>query len=116
MGGNVNNIFTPGFPGKIICQYNRHRLADSIINQALRTHPLVIIENCVYHNAFYEAPVILNDRSETSRPGLKLAHLGHMEMQIRNESNYSDNLLSGNNKYFSPINGIIQILGSVLAP
>ncbi|HEX3036851.1 MAG TPA: MEDS domain-containing protein [Thermodesulfobacteriota bacterium] len=62
----INTIFTPGFPGKIICQYNCHRLPASVINQAFRTHPLAVIENCVCHNAFYEDPHILNDKSETS--------------------------------------------------
>jgi len=107
----LNTIFMPGFPGKIICQYNRYRLPASVINQALRTHPLAIIENCVYHNAFYEDPLVLNDKSETSRSEwmisqLKGAHLGNISTQIKSESNNIYDLVSNNRT-----NNTIQILG-----
>lgn len=71
----INTIFTPGFPGKIICQYNRHRLPASVTNQALRTHPFAIIENCLCQNAFYEDPLILNDKSEDSRSKWMMSQL-----------------------------------------
>lgn len=59
----INTIFTPGFPGRIICQYSRHKLPASVINQAFRTHPHVIIDNSLCPNSFYEAPIIVDDRS-----------------------------------------------------
>jgi signal transduction histidine kinase/ActR/RegA family two-component response regulator len=57
----LNNIFYPGFPGKIVCQYNRSRLAPEVIFASLRTHPLAVFGDEVYANIFYEAPLILDD-------------------------------------------------------
>ncbi|MGH7766440.1 MAG: MEDS domain-containing protein [Candidatus Binatia bacterium] len=56
----LNNIFYPGFPGKIVCQYNRSRLSPEVIFASLRTHPLAVFGNEVYANLFYEAPLILD--------------------------------------------------------
>jgi signal transduction histidine kinase/ActR/RegA family two-component response regulator len=56
----LNNIFYPGFPGKIVCQYNRSRLSPEVIFASLRTHPLAVFGDEVYANLFYEAPLILD--------------------------------------------------------
>jgi two-component system cell cycle sensor histidine kinase/response regulator CckA len=56
----LNNIFYPGFPGRITCQYNRSRLSPDVMLAALHTHPLAIIGDHVYPNWFYEAPLILD--------------------------------------------------------
>lgn len=50
----LNTIFTPEFPGKIICQYNRDKLPEPVISQAFRTHPHVIVDNCLCKNDYYE--------------------------------------------------------------
>jgi signal transduction histidine kinase/CheY-like chemotaxis protein len=56
----LNNIFYPGFPGRITCQYNRTRLSPDVMLAALHTHPLAILGDDVYPNWFYEAPLILD--------------------------------------------------------
>jgi signal transduction histidine kinase/CheY-like chemotaxis protein len=58
----LNNIFYPGFPGKIVCQYNRSRLSPEVIFASLRTHPLAVFGDEVYSNIFYEAPLILDGK------------------------------------------------------
>ena len=81
----INTIFTPGLPGKIICQYNRHRLPASVINQAFRTHPFAVIENGVCRNAFYEEPHILDDRSETSKSEWMISQLKKIHLEEKAE-------------------------------
>jgi PAS domain S-box-containing protein len=56
----INTIFVPDFPGRILCQYNRSRLAPDVMLAALHTHPLAILGEEVYPNSFYQAPLILN--------------------------------------------------------
>ncbi len=116
----INTIFPRGFPGKMICQYNRHRLPASVINQAFRTHPLAILENYVCHNAFYEEPNILNDKSETFRSEwiihqLKEAYLRFIKMQNENEVNYLSDLVSKNKSSLSSTTNIIKVLGKKYA-
>jgi PAS domain-containing protein len=57
----LNNIFVPGFRGRITCQYNRSRLSPEALVAGLRTHPLAILADEVFPNWFYEAPLILDD-------------------------------------------------------
>jgi PAS domain S-box-containing protein len=56
----INTIFVPGFPGRIVCQYNRSRLAPEVMVAALHTHPLAILGDYVCPNVFYQAPLILS--------------------------------------------------------
>src|SRR5262245_893815 len=62
----INNIFVPGFSGRIACQYNRSRLSPETILAALHTHPLAILGDHVYPNWFYEAPLILGGKANSS--------------------------------------------------
>ncbi len=55
----INTIFVPGFPGRIICQYNRSRLAPDALLAGLHTHPLAILGDEICPNPFYQAPLIL---------------------------------------------------------
>lgn len=55
----INTIFCPGFPGRIICQYNREKLSPEAVLGALHTHPRAIIRDKVCQNYYYEAPLIL---------------------------------------------------------
>jgi PAS domain S-box-containing protein len=57
----INTIFTPDFPGRIICQYNQTRLAPDVLIAGLYTHPTAILGDEVCPNPFYQAPLILND-------------------------------------------------------
>jgi PAS domain S-box-containing protein len=57
----LNTIFTPDFPGQILCQYNRHRMDPQVVLAALHTHPLFLLGDEVYPNLFYEAPLILQE-------------------------------------------------------
>jgi PAS domain S-box-containing protein len=56
----INTIFVPACPGRIVCQYNRSRLAPEVMLAALHTHPLAILGEQVCPNPFYQAPLILN--------------------------------------------------------
>ncbi len=56
----INTVFAPGFPGRIVCQYNRSRLPPEVMLPALYTHPLAIIGDQVFPNFFYRAPLILD--------------------------------------------------------
>jgi PAS domain S-box-containing protein len=56
----INTIFVPGFPGRILCQYNRSRLSPEVMLAALHTHPLAILGDHVCPNVFYQAPLILS--------------------------------------------------------
>jgi hypothetical protein len=48
----INTIFVPGFPGRIICQYNQSRLAPEVLLAGLHTHPLAILGDQVCPNPF----------------------------------------------------------------
>jgi PAS domain S-box-containing protein len=62
----INTLFVPGVPGRIVCQYSRHRLSTSAIQAGLSTHPIAILDD-LCANLFYEAPLILEAKSETER-------------------------------------------------
>jgi two-component system, LuxR family, sensor kinase FixL len=62
----INTLFVPGVPGRIVCQYSRHRLSALAIQAGLSTHPIAILDD-LCANFFYEAPVILDGKSETER-------------------------------------------------
>lgn len=59
----INTIFTPETTGRIICQYNRSRIAPEALLAALHTHPLAILGDQVYPNLFYRAPLILSEEN-----------------------------------------------------
>src|SRR5881394_2587752 len=56
----LNNLFTPAFPGRMICQYNRSRLGPQVLLAGLHTHPQTVFGEEVCANPFYEAPLILD--------------------------------------------------------
>ena len=43
-----------GAPVRIICQYNRSRLSDEMIETSLLTHPIAVLDKQVCPNAFYQ--------------------------------------------------------------
>jgi signal transduction histidine kinase len=55
----INTIFTPDVPARIICQYNRSRLAPAALHAALSSHPLAVVGSETYANPFYDAPLVL---------------------------------------------------------
>jgi PAS domain S-box-containing protein len=62
----INTLFVPGVPGRIVCQYSRDRLSASAIQAGLSTHPIAILDD-LCANFFYEAPAILENKSETEK-------------------------------------------------
>jgi len=71
----INRIFVPGFPGRIVCQYNRARIPAAVVETSLSTHPLVILGPQVSPNPFYEAQLILDGPSERGKLDLMLSAL-----------------------------------------
>ncbi|MEX0686803.1 MAG: MEDS domain-containing protein [Balneolales bacterium] len=51
----IDTIFTPDIPAKMICQYNRSLLNESVVKQAFKTHSHAIIGDCLCANKFHEA-------------------------------------------------------------
>ena len=72
---SINTIFFPGFAGRIVCQYNRSRLAPEVMLVAFHTHPLAILGTHVYPNWFYEAPLILDGKSPAAKVDLMISVL-----------------------------------------
>jgi PAS domain S-box-containing protein len=68
----LNTLFSPGFPGRIICQYNRSRLGPRAMLAALHTHPRVILGDHVHPNLFYEAPLILDGNGNADATAVKV--------------------------------------------
>jgi PAS domain S-box-containing protein len=88
----INTIFVPGVPGRIVCQYSRSRLSAAIIEAGLQTHPLAILDD-LCANLFYEAPLILEKKSETEKLDWMISQLKkarrsekEIEKEIRQES------------------------------
>jgi PAS domain S-box-containing protein len=63
----LNNLFTAGRRARIACQYNRSRLSPDVLVAALRTHPVAVLGSHVYPNWFYEAPLVLSEKSSAAR-------------------------------------------------
>lgn len=70
----INTLFETAFPARIICQYNRSRLSPEALVAALHTHPKVIVNDCLYENFFYQAPLLLES---WAHDGDGQAHLNH---------------------------------------
>jgi signal transduction histidine kinase len=66
--GALNSIFVPGFPGRIICQYNWSHFSPETMLAALRTHPRAVLDDHIYPNWFYEAPSSLNGKRNSNGP------------------------------------------------
>src|SRR5439155_23494064 len=65
----INTIFVPGFTGRILCQYNRSRLAPEAALAALHTHPIAILGEDVRANVFYQAPLMLRANGHARHNG-----------------------------------------------
>jgi PAS domain S-box-containing protein len=68
----LNTLFSPGFPGRVICQYNRSRLDAAAMLAALHTHPRIILGDHVHPNLFYEAPLILDGKDTAGSTAAKV--------------------------------------------
>jgi signal transduction histidine kinase len=53
-------------PARIICQYSRSRLPAATLRAALSTHKTVIFGADLHPNPYFEAPLVLNGRSEAA--------------------------------------------------
>ncbi|HEX5019527.1 MAG TPA: PAS domain S-box protein [Candidatus Binatia bacterium] len=63
----VNKLFAAGRRARIACQYNRSRLSSDVLVAAFRTHPVAVLGSHVYPNWFYEAPLVLSEKSSAAR-------------------------------------------------
>jgi hypothetical protein len=63
----INELFTPDVPASIVCQYSRRRLSPAAVRAGLATHPTAILGSKVTQNPYYEAPLILQQRSEAEQ-------------------------------------------------
>ena len=52
----LNRDFFPYYPCLAICQYNREQFDPKTIRNVIMTHPLMVRENCIYHNPYYITP------------------------------------------------------------
>lgn len=86
----INKIFVPGFPGRIICQYSRHRLSPAVVETSLNTHPLAIIGQTVYPNLFYEAPLILDGRSEADKLDWIISQLKNARLEEKKRAGHQE--------------------------
>jgi len=71
---SINTLFSPAFPARIICQYNRQRLSPALLLAALHTHPVAIVGQEVYPNVFYKAPLLLNGNGHAAGNGHEHGH------------------------------------------
>jgi signal transduction histidine kinase/CheY-like chemotaxis protein len=55
----VNTLLTSPFPCRIICPYKRSRLRASVVLAGLHTHPLVIVDDELCQNVFFQGELIL---------------------------------------------------------
>lgn len=86
----INKIFVPGFPGRIVCQYSRHRLSPAVVESSLSTHPLAIIGQTVYPNLFYEAPLILDGRSEADKLDWMISQLKNARLEEKKRAGHQE--------------------------
>ena len=63
----LNNLLAAGRHARIACQYNRSRLSSDVLVAAFRTHPVAVLGSHVYPNWFYEAPLVLSEKSSAAR-------------------------------------------------
>lgn len=128
----INRIFLPGFPGKIVCQYNRSRLSAEAMLAALHTHPLAILEKDVCPNVFYEAPLILNkggratttDRVDWMVAQLRRARIAELEREHQARRRRTDTelalqyavnkVLLDSSTYLHAAAGLLKVIGEHL--
>lgn len=55
----VNTLLTTDFPCRVICPYNRSRLQPAVVLAGLHTHPLVIVDDELCQNVFFQGSLIL---------------------------------------------------------
>lgn len=73
----LNTLSDPGFPSRVICQYNRSRLNPDALMAALHTHPRAIINQTVCSNPFFEGPLILNGDAHDHPHAASDVHAGN---------------------------------------
>jgi PAS domain S-box-containing protein len=90
----INTLFIPGVPGRIVCQYNKSRLSASAVQAGLKTHPIAMLDD-LCANLFYEAPLILEKKSETEKldwmiSRLKKSHLAQKESEKESREEFQE--------------------------
>jgi signal transduction histidine kinase len=70
------NRFLPGSRTCALCRYGRESAPADRIQDALHTHPLVVLGHQICHNTYYEPPdMVLGDRSAEERIDWMVAQL-----------------------------------------
>ena len=76
---SLMNEFYPDSHALGLCQYDRLRMRPETLDEALKTHPHVLLESRLSGNPFYEPPDVYFNRSrrspERERFDLRLGHL-----------------------------------------
>lgn len=68
--------FLPGSRTCALCRYGRENVSADCIQDALHTHPLVVLGHQICHNAYYEPPdMVLGDRMAEDRIDWMVAQL-----------------------------------------
>ncbi|MGE3315025.1 MAG: PAS domain S-box protein [Planctomycetaceae bacterium] len=65
------NRFVQSSLTSLLCQFERSKFDGETIHDALRTHPLVLIEKSLAQNPYFESPEILLESARESTPELK---------------------------------------------
>ncbi|HEX4965691.1 MAG TPA: MEDS domain-containing protein [Thermoanaerobaculia bacterium] len=70
------NRFLAGSRTCVLCRYGRESVSADCLQNALHTHPLVVLGHQICHNAYYEPPeMVLGDRSAEERIDWMVAQL-----------------------------------------
>ncbi|MFY9824025.1 MAG: MEDS domain-containing protein [Thermoanaerobaculia bacterium] len=68
--------FLPGSRTCALCRYGREQVTADCLQDALHTHPLVVLGHQICHNAYYEPPdMVLGDRQAEDRIDWMVAQL-----------------------------------------
>ncbi len=73
--------FLPGSRTCALCRYGRESVDACVIQDALHTHPMVVLGHQVCRNAYYEPPdMVLGDRTAEDRIDWMVAQLQHSRL------------------------------------
>jgi PAS domain S-box-containing protein len=74
----LNAEFFPNTRAIALCIYDRQRLSAEYLRAALRSHPLVIVDNKLITDPFYEPPELIAQPSEAAKVDWMIAQLARL--------------------------------------
>lgn len=106
----LNRLFGPGVPGRIVCQYNCRRLSPSVVQAGLSTHPLAAFESQLFTNLFYEAPMVLEAKTQREKLNWMMGRLKQAKAaeRAREEAIRKEATLAAMEVSKSKIEGILK--------